>query len=74
MFRWLHPAAALLAVVLLLGTSCRQNGDAAVDISAAVDTTTTPQPTPGRVQNIVTRLVEQITFVTSTPDPLAPST
>ena len=74
MFRWLHPAAALLAVVLLLGTSCRQNGDAAVDITAAVDTTTTPQPTPGRVQNIVTRLVEQITFVTSTPDPLAPST
>ena len=33
----------------------------------------TPQPTAGRVQTIVTRLVEQITFVTSTPDPLATS-
>ena len=67
-------AAALLAVVLLLGTGCRPDIDAAGDADTSVNVDVTPQPTAGRVQAIVTRIVEQLMFVTSTPDPSAPTT
>ncbi len=55
--RWLWAGARLLAALLALA-ACRP-----------ADTT----PQPGGVGGIVTRIVEQITFVTSTPDPAQPT-
>lgn len=56
--------AVFLGGVLLLSAGCGGNTPLAAGEG-------TPQPTVGRVQAIVTRIVEQVTFVTSTPDPLA---
>ena len=57
-----RPAAAWALAMLLALAACRpaDGGTAGA----------TPQPGAG---NIVTRIVEQITFVTSTPDPAAPA-
>jgi len=59
--------AGFLCSLMVFAAGCGAN-----DAPAAIGEGT-PQPTVGRVQTIVTRLVEQITFVTSTPDPLATS-
>lgn len=56
--------ALLLGGLLLLSTGC---GEADQTLATGEGT---PQPTANRVEAIVTRLVEQITVVTITPDPL----
>lgn len=55
----------LLAGLLIFAAGCRAN-TASSSIGEG-----TPQPTADRVQAIVTRIVGQIAFATSTPDPLA---
>lgn len=54
---------ALAALLLALLAACRAGGETAGEGT----------PAPGGVQAIVTRIVEQITFVTSTPDPAQPA-
>jgi oligopeptide transport system substrate-binding protein len=63
-----HRLPALTRVIpllLILLTGCLSFGD------APQEGVGTPQATSGGVQSFVTRIVEQITFVTSTPDPTA---
>jgi len=55
----------LLAGLLIFAAGCRAN-TASSSIGEG-----TPQPTAGRVQAIMTRIVGQIAFATSTPAPLA---
>lgn len=58
-----------LTALLLAGIGCRAPANAGV----ATTDDGTPQATAGGVQAIVTRIVEQITIVTRTPDPAATS-
>lgn len=56
----------LWLTVMFMSAGCRSIGDAPSTESG------TPPATTGRVQTIVTRIVERVTFVTRTPDPAAP--
>ncbi len=57
---------SMLAAALLVAAGCRPPGDGANAAAGG-----TPQATAGRVQAIATRIVQQITIVTRTPDPAA---
>src|SRR5690606_41272850 len=64
-----YPISPLLALFLLFGLLVLAGCSGSEESPAVAGGT--PEPPAGGVQAIVTRIVNQITFVTSTPDPTA---
>jgi ABC-type oligopeptide transport system substrate-binding subunit len=56
----------IIAALLLLLSGCSPTGSATASIEDG-----TPQATPGAIGSFMTRVVEQVTLATSTPDPTA---
>lgn len=63
---WRLRARLAFIVLFILLSSCSPSGNATASLEDGA-----PQATPGAIEAFMTRMVERVTFVTSTPDPTA---